>query len=276
MLTRPLSIGLFLLVLHLTHAGTASQSVAPQLTDADIEQFLKSARVVSSRGAGKGVTDSTRATLSDGTRTHDAHIQTVQEFKSVFRGGSQSEMNFRDNWQFNVAAYRIDRLIGLRQVPVSVDRTWNGRGAAFTWWVDDVLMDEEQRIKKKVDPPNPRCWVEHMWGVRLFDQLIDNADRNMGNIVITRNWQLWAIDHTRAFRYARAPRDPSLAPRVDRTLLKGLKALDFQTLKREIGQYIDDADIRAILSRRDGLVAYFEKLGESSLFDRTDPEAGCK
>ena len=36
--------------------------------------------------------------------------------------------------------------------------------------------------------------------VRLFDQLIYNIDRNLGNLMITNDWTIWAIDHTRAFR----------------------------------------------------------------------------
>ena len=34
----------------------------------------------------------------------------------------------------------------------------------------------------------------------LFDELISNIDRNQGNIVYTKDWRLWLIDHTRAFR----------------------------------------------------------------------------
>ena len=36
--------------------------------------------------------------------------------------------------------------------------------------------------------------------VRVFDQLIGNIDRNVGNLLITSDWRIWAIDHTRAFR----------------------------------------------------------------------------
>jgi len=39
-----------------------------------------------------------------------------------------------------------------------------------------------------------------MWVVRLFDQLIYNTDRNLGNLLIDKSWRLWMIDHTRAFK----------------------------------------------------------------------------
>lgn len=257
-------------------AAADAQTTAAPLTDAQIEQFLQNGRVVRSRGAGKGVTGSIRATLTDGTLTHDAQIQTIDEFKQEFKGGQKHELNFRDRWQFNVAAYKIDRLLELGLAPVSVDRTWRSEGAAFTWWIDDVMMDEGERLEKKLAPPDVVCWSEQLWALRVFDQLIDNVDRNLGNTIISNSWRLWAIDHTRAFRYSREPRNPAVLLRIDRALLQRLKALDFPTLKREVGKYLDDSDIRALLSRRDGIVARFEKLGDASLYDRRDASAGCK
>lgn len=254
----------------------AARQDGAALTDRQIEEFLRSARVVKSRETEKGVTASVRATLSDGTLSHDAHIQVVEESKREFRTPQGLEMDFRDNWRFNVAAYRIDRLLGLRLVPVSVERTWKGRRGAFTWWIDDVMMDDGDRVRKSVAAPDQTCWSEQVWLLRVFDQLIDNGDRNPGNLLIGNNWRLWGIDHTRAFRHSRAPRDRANLRGVDREVLRRLSALDFATLKREVGRYIGDADIRALLARRDGIVAHFAGLGDTGLFDRQDPAAGCR
>ena len=263
-------------LLLLSFAGAAAaQPPAATRTDAEIEAFLKNGRVVSSREIGKGVTGSIRATMSDGTLTHDAQIQTIDDFKQEFRGGSQVERDFRDKWQFNVAAYRIDRMIGFGLAPVSIDRQWQGRGAAFTWWIDDVMMDEGGRLKKKLDAPNAACWSEQLYAMRVFDALIDNADRNLGNTLIGKNWRLWAIDHTRAFRYNREPRNPAILLRIDRALLAKLKTLEFAALKSAVGDYLNDTDIRNLLARRDGIVARFEKLGEAAFYDRRSPELGC-
>ena len=250
-------------------------AVAP-LTDEQIETFLRTARVVRTRGAGKGVTGSIRATLSDGTLTHDAQIQTIDERKTEFRASSGAvEFNFRDSWRFNVAVYRIDRLLGLQLVPVSVARTWNSNRGAFTWWIDDVLMDEGERLKRKTVPPDNRCWSEQIRLVRVLDQLIDNNDRNIGNLLITKNWRIWAIDHTRAFRYSTVPRNRAMLTGIDRDVLARLEALDFPTLKQAVADYITDADIRALLSRRDGIVAHLKSFGAVALYNRRDPAQGC-
>ena len=65
------------------------------------------------------------------------------------------ELNFRDYWGYNIAAYRLSRLLNLDCVPVSVRREIDGKGAAVTWWIDDVLMTEKTRyLHKKIRPPD--------------------------------------------------------------------------------------------------------------------------
>ena len=64
------------------------------------------------------------------------------------------------------------------------------------------MMDEQVRYNKKISPPAEvlERWNQQMQLLRLFDQLIANTDRNLGNLLIGNDWTIWAIDHTRAFR----------------------------------------------------------------------------
>jgi hypothetical protein len=243
---------------------------SPSLSDADIEQFLKTARIVRTRSAGKGVTGSLRATLTDGTLTHDAHVQTIDERKTTGPSAQGTEMNFRDSWMFNIAGYKLDRLIGMNLVPVSVERRWQTSPAAFTWWLDDVLMDEGGRLKQKLNSPRPADWNEQMQMVRVFDQLIYNMDRNLGNLVITKDWNIWAIDHTRAFRLHKTLKTPENITRCDRQMYNRLKQLDKATLTKEMGAYLASWEIDALLARRDLIIARLDQSGPGALFDRRD------
>lgn len=261
-----------------SHAAPPEPLQAPQsdptapaataLSDEEIEEFLRTAEVIKTKPTSKGITGSLQATLRNARMTHDAHIQSIDESKREFQTAKGTEFNFRDSWTFNVAAYKLDRLIGLNMVPVSVARRYRSKPAAFTWWLDDVLMDEGDRLKKKVNPPDPVSWNQQNQLIRLFDQLIYNIDRNMGNMMITKDWRVWAIDHTRAFRTHDQLKTPATVTRCDRQVFERLKALDRGTLKKAVGSHLDDWQIRAVLSRRDAIVARLETLGPSALFDR--------
>jgi hypothetical protein len=257
-------------------SGSASVPVKPggstavALTDAETERFLSTAKIIRTKGAPKGITGSTQATMSDGTITHDAHIQTIDESKREFRSTAGVELDFRDSWMFNVAGYKLDRLIGLNMVPVSVKGRFRSLPAAVTWWADDVMMDEGSRVKKKVNPPAEKVsyWNHQVYMMRLFDQLIYNTDRNQGNMLIGSDWRLTLIDHTRAFRKHTTLRLPAHITRCDRGVFEKMKALAFDPMKLELGSYLDDQQIKAILARRDLIVARLESLGPSALFDR--------
>jgi hypothetical protein len=260
----------------LVRMGVVAQTPAPpapapleRLSLAEQEEFLKNAKVVRTRGVKVGVTGTLKATLSDGHLTHDASIQTIDEFKQRFEGNQGTEFNFRDSWRYNVAAYRLDRLLDLGMIPPSVQRQYSGKLGSFTWWVDDVVMDETERYKKKVEAPDSRRWNEQMWHVRMFDQLIYNVDRNLGNLLIDSDWTIWMIDHSRSFRVNDTLRSPGNLSLCDRTVIERLKALDRATLDKEMKDYLTPGEIKTLLARRDLIVAHIEK--SNAVFDWNRP-----
>jgi hypothetical protein len=249
----------------------AAPALAAPPPDADVEKFLREAKILGTKGTKKGVTGSLRATMSDGTLTHDAQIQTIEESKREFRTNTGIEFDFRDSWTFNIAAYKIDRLIGLNMVPVSVTRTHRSTPAAFTWWVDDYLMDEQDRTKNKVEAPDRGYYSRQRAMMHVFDELIGNVDRNMGNILYLKDWRLVLIDHTRAFRKYSTLKVPAQVTRCDRQVYEAMKKLDRETLKRDVGKQLDDGQIKSLLARRDAIVKKLDSLAPSSLFDRVAP-----
>lgn len=243
------------------------EAAAKRLTEEQKIQFLLTAKIGRTRSASRGVTGTQRATLSDGSLTHDASIQSIDESKATFQTAMGTELNFRDSWKFDVAGYKLDRLLGLNMTPVSVERRYKGSSACFTWWVDDVLMLELDRVKKKVQPPDVLSWNEQMEIVRVFDQLIFNTDRNLGNLVIDRRWRIWMIDHSRAFRMSHDIREPKNLTRCDRALLAKMKELTEPQLTSAMGEYLTKMEIQGMLARRDKIVKHFEEKGSGFLYD---------
>ncbi len=256
--------------LSLTASSLAGQSTAtstPQLTTAEMETFLQKARITNKRDAGAGVTGSLRVTLSDGTLTHDAHVQSVDIAKPVFEAGQHTELNFKDTYRFNIAAYRLAQLLEINTVPMSVERNVDGKSAAVTWWVDDVKMNEKDRLSKKTMGPDPLRTSNQIQLMHIWDELIQNRDRNMGNILWTGDWTMWMIDHTRAFRLGKELLKPEDLTRCDRSLLTRLKALTDAAIEKAVGDSLLKGERQAVLERRDRIVKIIEdraaRLGEA-------------
>ena len=247
-----------------TASAPVAQARAVALTLQEQEEFLQKAKVTKTRGVSTGITGTLRATLTDGRVTHDASFQSIDEYKQKFESNQGTEFNFRDSWRYNVAAYRLDRLLDLGMIPAQLERMHNGKHGVFTWWVDDVIMDEGARIKKKLAAPDPRRWNEQMWHVRMFDQLIYNVDRNLGNLVIDKDWTIWMIDHTRAFRLLDVIKTPGNLSLVDRQVIERLKALNRDALTITMKDYLSPAEIDALLKRRGKIVEHYKNGTQSS------------
>jgi hypothetical protein len=233
------------------------------------EQFLLNAKVVKAKSAAKGITNTLRATMSDGNITHDASIQRIDEEKQRFETDDGAvEMNFRDSYKFNIAAYRLGKMLGLdSMIPPSVDRRYDGNHGAFTWWVEDVAMDEAIRQKQKISPPDKEIFNRQYLIMQVFDNLIYNTDRNLTNILFDKEWRLWMIDHTRAFRIRTDLLNAKLLKMCDRQLLANMKKLTYEAMRPELSPYLRDTEIKAILARRDKIVALFDSKGDSALYD---------
>jgi hypothetical protein len=233
---------------------------APKISDADMEAFLKTAPIVARKKSGIGTTAPVRATLSDGALTHDAQIQCVDVYRPVWKGAEGTvEKNFRDSWKFNVAAYRLSKLLGIDMIPMSVERTVDGKQCSVTWWVDNVWLVEVERRDKGIKPPATDEWVNQLNTIRVFDQLIGNTDRNQGNLLITPEWKVWMIDHTRAFRVQKTLLKPETLRRIDAKLLNALKNLKAEQVRRELGPWLRPEEIDGIMARRDAIVAFFAR-----------------
>jgi hypothetical protein len=129
-------------------------------------------------------------------------------------------------------------------------------------------MDEGQRQSQKTQAPDKQKWDDQMSAVNVFDQLIFNIDRNVGNLLYDKNWTMWMIDHTRAFRPNTSLMDERVLTRCDTALLEKMKQLDAATLKKELGPYdVGDSQIKGLLARRDRIVKIFEEKGPSAMYN---------
>jgi len=243
--------------------GSASLAAAaePELTKDQIKDFMLKAKVVSSKHTSKGITDPYRLTLSDGTITHEAVFQAVDEHKATMKfDDGHVEINFIDSYKYNVAAYAISELVGMDDmIPVHVERKWNGMVGSLSWLVP-VTMDEADRQKRHVSAPDSDAWNKQMYKIRVFDELVYDTDPNLTNVLVGENWKIWRVDFSRAFRLSKDIRDPKNLVKIDKQLLERLKELKEPDVTLKTKGLLTKPEVQAVMARRDKIVSLFDNL----------------
>ena len=258
------SLGLVLLQL-------SGQEPPSLLSKEEVRRFLHTAAVVKSEEIGKGLTHPWRLTLEAGGLTHDASFQDIDVHtqEAGFAGGGR-EFNFADSYHYNIAAYELALLLELDDmVPVTVEREWKGKKGSLSWWVDDVRMDEEERLKRGILPPDTGAWNTQMHRVRVFSQLVFDTDRNLQNVLIAGDWKIWIIDFSRAFRTLKKLPEVKDLVKCEGSLFSRLQGLTTEIISRAVGDHLTRWEIEALIARRNLIVAHFQKLiaekGESKV-----------
>ena len=225
-----------------------------------LEIFLREAKITAMAETETGITRPSKSTLETSELTHPALFKTVDILKrgtTRFPDGS-TEFNFQDSWKFEVAAYELDKMIGLDMIPATVERRYKGDRGSMQWWIDDA-RSELDRANDRIPYPDPSAWAKMLYNMRLFDALIYNVDRNATNILISPDWRICLIDHSRSFRDNKELRAPEGLTRFSRSLLDGIRRLDQDMLKERLNDYLTPFQIRGILARRDLILEHAAK-----------------
>jgi len=205
--------------------------------DADLEEFLRTAQVVWSEEVGSGTTEPMQVGLAaDGRRARAI-------FKAIDTDGRR--------YEHEVAAYKLDRMLGLGMVPPTVLREVDGRVGSLQLWVENAVSEVDRR-DENLQPADSEAFQVELDEAGVFDLVIFNIDRNGSNMLISpADWQIHLIDHERAF----APKTPSrphlddVRSRLDDGISRKLAGLDGEAVHDQLGSLLSDDQITALLSR---------------------------
>jgi hypothetical protein len=171
----------------------------------------------------------------------------------VTRFGSGSrEIHFSDSYRYERAAYLLDRELGLRMVPVTVIREIRGREGCLSHFLDHASHEREPL--EGLTGQQVLALSKQRTIMRIFDALIYNTDRNLGNwLVDDADRSLYLIDHSRSFREQKELPAEFFQRhiRLSRQLYEKLSALGEERLVALLGTLLHRPQIRAVLVRRD-------------------------
>jgi len=228
------------------------------------EDFLKTAEITSWKEMGSGVTKPLCLYLKKGDL----------ENKGIWKNPKGMKGGFLEGWQYEIAAYEMDKLLDLNMIPPTVEKNFEGkRGSLQLWAAHEHSLLEIMQNKIPLPSGNPELdrFNKSKYLARAFDSLIGNEDRTQENIFYTKDWQMILIDHSRSFRSSKkftkqlmfgknGIRGNQPFRQLPNAFVEKIKALDFETIKSAVGPYLEDKEIKAILTRKELLVKEIEEM----------------
>jgi len=233
----------------------------PFQTDEKILKFLKTAKICSTDPIPIGVADPRRVLLEkDGVQAHATFKEDVDYRQERVRLSDGSYIiELRDYYTYEYAAYEMSHLLGLDNVPPTVIRRVDRNVGSLQIWVE-ASMTELERREQGLRVPDLVSWIRQVLSMYLFDNLIGNLDRNLGDVVIDSAWKLWTIDHSSSFAVRFEPRNMEDIVVCERGVWERLQALDENQIDERLGDALTGRQISAMLDRRDILVAHIQAL----------------
>jgi hypothetical protein len=242
--------------------ATAARPVGSKIwigRNAEIEQYIRTAKIVREEDLSVGVTKPKRLFFEPGGPVG-----------SIAYNSLDTQFPRWDSYRADIAAYELDKLLDLNMVPPVVEREYKGVLGRASMWVEKAKM---WNIKAPPTPPDANAWSLQVIDMKMFDILVGNVDSNQGNMLYDPDFNLVLIDHTRAF--ANGPRlldGVPLPQHVDRQLWNRIQALTEPQLKASLDRWLPRGLWKDILKRRALMEAAINKMvaarGEAAVFVR--------
>jgi hypothetical protein len=236
------------------------------------ERFLREAEVVSLKPIGVGITKPMKVTLRDGSAVRHAVWKTIHELKQGALKGHKGgfQLSFWDSYKNEIAAYELDKLLGLGLVPATVEREIAGKKGSLQLWVEGSFTELERR-EGRILPHDYLRWSRQMYDLRLLNQLIYNIDtENARNLLYDASLKAYAIDNSRSFLRFPYLEDEGELRRFSRDVLDRLRGLDEAQLQAVLGPWLGKKEIEVLLVRRDLLLeaaaSRASRHGEATVF----------
>lgn len=227
------------------------------------EEFLRTSEVIGQEQikSRQGVTEPWKLTLKKDGLTRFA----------LWKNPEGRQKGFIEGWKYEIAAYLLDKYLGLNMVPPTVEKSFQGNRGSCQLWVESE-MNLRDKVQKGVETPSSKLlsWSRAGYLQQAFDNLIGNQDRHQGNVLITKDWRTILIDHSRSFRTSRKfvkgliysernIEDPEIMRELPRAFVDKIRALNFELVKDVVGEYLTDKEIEAVLARKDLILKEIER-----------------
>jgi hypothetical protein len=219
----------------------------------EIENYLKTAKVISTGVIPEGRTRAWDVMLDDGI------IKRKARFKHI--NVARPENLIADSYTYEVAAYKLDKLLGIEIMPPIVERKIKNIKGSLQFFIEDCFsLDEKQR--KKIKPPDEERFQDELAQITIFENLTYNKRVIKDVLIHKSDWKVCRVDFSQAFAPTHELFPDFEASRCSKKLYLNLKKLDKETVESKLGDYLYDKEIEALLVRKKLIIEKIEELIE--------------
>ncbi len=106
------------------------------------------------------------------------------------------------------------------------------------------------------------AWNRQVNKKLIFAELVHDTDPNTTNVLISKDWHLWMIDFSRAFRISKELRNRTniTDTMCERRLLDRMRKLDRNEIALKTKGFLAKSEIDGVMARRDKIVAVYDDL----------------
>lgn len=224
-----------------------------------ILEALRSGKVVESKVMSRGVASNLKLTLEHRQARFHAVLRMIDITEKEETGSLRMVVKYRDSHIFEVAAFELNELLGIGRVPPTTSRRVDGVQGSIQIWMEGMTPEDIMLEEDRLRPPDREFWWRQKGVMWVFDALIANTDRNQGNLLIDEDWNLWFIDHTRAFRETSVLFDADELNHCERGLWNALQSTSDEAIRERLEPYLESEELKKLFLRKKKLIKHFRK-----------------
>jgi hypothetical protein len=164
-----------------------------------------------------------------------------------------------DSFTYEIAAYELDKYLGLNLVPPAVMRTINDTSGSLQMFVENA-MRESDRKRESIIPADPEAFDQAMTDLKVFENLVyDSCGNDKDTLIQKETGKVYRVDFSEAF----APENGTVPGceilRCSRRLYKRLCDWDREKVTAALAPYLNEEEIGALHARQGSIVRMIQE-----------------
>jgi len=164
-----------------------------------------------------------------------------------------------DSFHYEIAAYELDKYLGLNLVPPAVPRTINDTMGSLQMFIENA-MRESDRKRENIIPADPEAFNQAMTDLKVFENLVyDSCGNDKDTLIQKETGKIYRVDFSEAF----APENGTITGceilRCSRRLYQKLCDWDREKVTTVLAPHLNEEEIRALHARQGSIVRMIQE-----------------